>query len=193
MLAVRLLVPLLTVVVALLGTYQFMGAIGPDVGAATADAGPGSTVARGTPDPIPGDHQRSLIRADRFARVLAAVREDYGAETKLSSLRLAPERVDLEVVRRDETEAIQYDSDAEVTFRDRRTLGLGDAILVTRIDPAIPERIMGRARRRFGTRLADLNYMVLSISTGSAAEWLAFGKEGGTPVRAPLSGKPVTR
>lgn len=191
MLAVRVLVPLLTVVVSAFGTYQLMGVISPDIGAA-AGAAPGSTAARGTPEPISGDDERSLIRADRFARVLAAVKKDYGDEAKMSSVRLAPERVDLEVVRGKETEAIQYDSDAEVTFRDRRTLGLGDTILVTRIDPAIPGRIMERARRKFGTSLAGLNYMVLSIDADES-EWLAFGKEGGSPVRAPLSGRPVTR
>lgn len=190
---IRVLMALVTIVAAALGAYLLIGAIGSD-GSPAPEDGPGSVVMREPPDPIPADDERSLIRADRFARVLAKVRDDYGAAARFISLRLEPESLWLEAVGEGKTDFVRYDSDAEVVSRRPGKVGSRDTVPLARIEPAIPTRIMESARRKFGIRLAELDSM--AVSTDPAGPyWVAFAKEGPDRalVSAPLSGRPVTR
>ena len=180
------LVTVLTIAGSVVGTYQLMEAVGPDISESSES---GSTL-RGTPDAIAGDAPESLFRAPRLATALAKLRDEFGPEAKLSNLRLAPERIDAQVVRGEQrTTLVQLDSDAEVTFRTELETASDDTIPLAQVDPRGPERIMRKTARRYGVGPADVGYLVLT--TGNFDDqpgWGAYPDRGGGYFSARLDG-----
>ena len=135
----------------------------------------------------------SLIRPERFRRALAALRQEFGAEAKVSNFRLAPERIDAQLVRGERrTTLIQLDSDAEETFRTELETASDNTLPLSRLDPRGPDRLMRKALRRYGVKLADLSYMTVTTSASDGKPgWVAFMKDSDRFFLARLDGGKV--
>jgi hypothetical protein len=124
-------------------------------------------VKKGERGELVGTEGASLVRAENFARALGRVGDRTQTGDVIVSLRLSPVRVDAQV--RDETgrqRILQVDAGFGVTSRD-----FGEStqagIDVRRIDPAGPQRMFATVARLAPAQQKDLDYVVLSVPSGS--------------------------
>jgi hypothetical protein len=116
------------------------------------------------PDPEPdaapplGLEADSLIRADNFAAAMVALGDSgLGRPTHL---RIAPERIDAQLLQGNTLHVVQITPDGEL--RDfGSSQGTGRPIPLKAIDPAAPERLVRRAATRKSPP-RNINYLVIS-------------------------------
>lgn len=189
MILVRFLVPLLVIAVSAFGSFKFMDSVGPDI--AGSNNGANSS---GTPNPIEASAEGSLVKAKNFAKVLAAIRKDFGSEAKVVNLRLEPSRVDLQVPQGNRTTVIQYDGNGDERFRTETDSDLSDnpnVASITRIPATAPQRIMKKIVKRTGLPIDNLEYMVIT-TFGDGVGWAVFLDKGEQDTfRAELDGRKV--
>ena len=123
---------------------------------------------------IVGAQGDSLVRAANFERALRKIEGRLGAGDVINSVRLSPVRVD--VTARDRIgrqKILTVDPGFDV---DSREFGRSDqpGIRTAAIDPAAPERVLVEVMRRAPAKPENLDYLVYSISTGSAPRWLLY-------------------
>jgi hypothetical protein len=183
----RALVPLLVIVVAAFGSIRLMDSVGPDI------AGSGSS-STGTPAPIDASSKGSLVKAANFAKVLVAIRKDFGSEAKVVNLRMEPARVDVQVPQGTRAVLVQYDSNGDQRFRTEIGSDLSknpNAASITRIPANAPQRIMKKIAKKTGQPVDDLSYMVIT-TFGDGVGWYVSLKKGEqTTWRAELDGSKV--
>jgi hypothetical protein len=98
---------------------------------------------------------RSLLRAVNLA---AALEQIAAHGRRATSLRLAPERLDVTVGAHD----VQVDAAQRVVVRDRPGGASPDGVRLDRIDPYAPARAVAAAARKGGIPAAKIDYVVLS-------------------------------
>jgi hypothetical protein len=189
MILVRALVPLLVIVVAAFSSFRLMDSVGPDI---AGSSGGGSS--QGTPSPIDASAKGSLVKPANFAKVLAAIRKDFGSEAKVVNLRLEPARVDAQVPQGKRTVLIQYDGDGDERLRIETSADLSknpNAASITRIPANAPQRIMKKIAKKTKLPIDNLSYMVIT-TFGDGVGWYVSLKEGDeTTWRAELNGRKV--
>jgi hypothetical protein len=132
----------------------------------------------------------SLVRADRFTRALAEIRERAGSEGSIIAMRLDPARVSAVVRRSDGSgRVIVVARDLDVTELPGGSPG-GRGLGFNRVDPAVPERLVRRAAERVGVKPDSLSYLAVSHSppARSGGQWSVFF-EGGRFATADLDGR----
>ena len=140
--------------------------------------------------PPVGLGERSMIRRAAFAKALTDLR---GRELgKLTNLRLAPERIDVQTLKNSRLSSSQI-SVAD-GFRKFSTSGPGFAGATTiaweRLNPGAPERLVRAAAERLEKPVSKIDYLVVSDFDGRIV-WGAYFK-GGQIVQGDVRGK-VTR
>ena len=103
-------------------------------------------------------------------------------------LRVAPERIDAQVIVDGRMQNVQVTSDGRVTTVETPAPGTGESV---RVNPAAPARIVRTAARRAGRDPESVSYLVL-LRIGDAAEWQLFFDDG-LHFSASASGKRVRR
>jgi hypothetical protein len=190
---VSALITLLVVVVAAYGGVKFMDSVGPDLAGSSASASDG----RATVKDVEADSDESLVRAKNFGKVLAAIKEKYGAESKVVNLRLEPSRVDVQVPRGSQSDVLQFNSAGDQTTNVTTDTDLSDnpnSASITKVRAGVPQRIMKKIVKKTGLPITNLSYMVIttfgpegvgwyiSLDKGDERTWLA--KLDGSKVRA---------
>jgi hypothetical protein len=123
---------------------------------------------------IIGAQGDSLVRAANFQRALAEIDQRLAKTDVINSVRLSPVRVD--VTARNENgkqRILSVDPSFDVTTRD-----FGESeqpgVRVRAIDPAAPARMFAAVEQRSGAEPKNLDYLVYTISSGSAPRWLLY-------------------
>jgi hypothetical protein len=123
---------------------------------------------------IVGAQGDSLVRAANFQRALAEIDQRLAKTDVINSVRLSPVRVD--VTARNENgkqRILSVDPSFDVTTRD-----FGESeqpgVRVRAIDPAAPARMFAAVEQRSGAQPKNLDYLVYTISSGSAPRWLLY-------------------
>jgi hypothetical protein len=123
---------------------------------------------------IIGAQGDSLVRAANFQRALAEIDQRLAKTDVINSVRLSPVRVD--VTARNENgkqRILSVDPGFDVTTRD-----FGESeqpgVRVRAIDPAAPARMFAAVEQRSGAEPKNLDYLVYTISSGSAPRWLLY-------------------
>lgn len=123
---------------------------------------------------IVGAQGDSLVRAANFQRALAEIDQRLAKTDVINSVRLSPVRVD--VTARNENgkqRILSVDPGFDVTTRD-----FGESeqpgVRVRAIDPAAPARMFAAVQQRSGAQPKHLDYLVYTISSGSAPRWLLY-------------------
>jgi hypothetical protein len=123
---------------------------------------------------IVGAQGDSLVRAANFQRALAEIDQRLAKTDVINSVRLSPVRVD--VTARNENgkqRILSVDPSFDVTTRD-----FGESeqpgVRVRAIDPAAPARMFAAVEQRSGAEPKNLDYLVYTISSGSAPRWLLY-------------------
>jgi hypothetical protein len=168
---VALIVHLLALAAGLLGGWQAMSAITPDLPGEGTEPGV-SAVASATQ--VAGDDPNSLLRAAPLAGALEQLDEQLTAGEGIVRLRIEPGQVDVESASTD------------------------GAFEPTEVDPATPERIVERiqAQRAEVRGLGDIQYMEL-VATDQGPEWYVQLVSTNPKINppwsygAPLSGAPL--
>jgi hypothetical protein len=118
----------------------------------------------------------SLLRPRAFAGALARLRgERLG---RVQSIRLAPDRVDAQLLGPDgRLRAVQVRSGAELAVLSISEAGPQETVAFRRIDASAPQRLVRAAAERLGRRPATIDYLVLTPS-GRAGAWAAYFRSG---------------
>jgi len=138
----------------------------------------GPAAERPAAPPPRGLGPRSLVRRANFAAALARLR---GTELRLTNLRVAPERIDAQLLTRGgRLRSLQvrpggaverFGGDSGPGFDSTSTIPFG------RLDPAAPQRLARAGARRLHLPVARLQYLVPSASDG-AVTWAAYFTRG---------------
>src|SRR5881409_3575121 len=120
--AVSALITILVAVVAGYSGVKFMDSVGPDIAGASGGGGnSGATVKN-----VESGSSESLLEPERFAKVLARLRKDYGAEAKVVNLRLEASRADMQIPQGTSTVVLQFNNDGEETENVKTDTDLSD-------------------------------------------------------------------
>ena len=121
---------------------------------------------------------RSLVRKANFAAALAKLRS---SELRLTHLRLAPERIDVQLLTRGgrlRSQQVQpggaikqFGSDSGPGFDQTRTIPFA------RLKPGAPQRLARRGAAKLGVRVSTLQYLVPTLFSGRIT-WVAYFKRG---------------
>jgi hypothetical protein len=118
---------------------------------------------------------RSLVRADNLAQALALL-EPLGG--KVTTLRLEPERLDVELSQGGHARQVQVDAGQRITADVDGGAPISPVgLAVSEIDPAVVERGYREAAARAGISTGKLDYAVLDVGPsvdGPFARWLLF-------------------
>jgi hypothetical protein len=171
---VAALVIVLTVVVGMVGIAA-VGIIG--AGSAVVDQigdlAPSELDTGGGPEPV-GLGDGSLLRPAAFERAIATLRDAGG---RADSLRVAPARIDTQLVRGSRRRVVQVQPGGEL--RVLATISGVSAMRAPldwdRIDPRAPERLTRAVARRLKLNPRRIDYLVVSADP---AQWGAYFKNG---------------
>jgi hypothetical protein len=121
---------------------------------------------------------RSLVRKANFAAALAKLRS---SELRLTNLRLAPERIDVQLLTRGgrlRSQQVQpggaikrFGSDSGPGFDQSRTIPFA------RLKPGAPQRLARSGAAKLGVRVSTLQYLVPTLFSGRIT-WAAYFKRG---------------
>jgi len=106
------------------------------------------------------------------------------------SLRVAPERIDAQVIVDGQMHVVQVTSSGEVS--DVGTPASVPELAKLRVDAAAPSRIARTAARRAGRDPSAVDYLVL-MNLGGKREWQLFFKDDGLHYSASANGRKVRR
>jgi hypothetical protein len=123
---------------------------------------------------IVGAEGDSLVRSGNFARAMGEIGDRMGEGAVITSLRASPVRVD--ATTRDPTgkqRILAVDPGFDVETRDFGE-GSQPGVRAAAIDTAAPERFVLEVQRRAPAEPENLDYLVYSVSAGSAPRWLLF-------------------
>ena len=122
----------------------------------------------------------SLVRPERFGPAVRRVQaKGYG---RLTSLRLAPERINAQFLTKDGALlSVQLGSDGKLQSSGKSGSGFGsvETIPYSRINVAAPEKLTRSAAERLGKSPKQLDYMVLTRGGPREQLWAVFFKGGG--------------
>src|SRR3954447_3264494 len=186
------LITLLVAVVAAYGGVKFMDSVGPDISGSSASASGGDGSARVTK--VEADSKDSLVRAVNFGKVLSAIKEKYGAESKLVNLRLEPSRVDAQIPQGNNTVLVQFNADAKQTLSITTDTDLSEnpnVASITRVPANAPQRIMKKIAKKTGLPITNLSYMVITTFGDGVGWYISLEKGDETTWRAELDGRKV--
>jgi hypothetical protein len=187
------LVTLLVTAVAAYGGVKFMDSVGPDISGSSASASGGDGGARVTN--VEADSKESLVRAVNFGKVLSAIKEKYGAESKLVNLRLEPSRVDVQIPQGTNTVVAQYNAEGKQTASVTTDTDLSDnpnVASITRVPANAPQRIMKKVVKKTGLPITNLSYMVITtFGEGKVGWYVSLDKGEETTWTAELDGSKV--
>ena len=125
--------------------------------------------------PPAGIAGRSMVAPANFAK--AVQRLERSGMGQITLLRLAPERLDVQVAKGGRERS------AQITYAGRFTRGpaVGGSsatpLAYADIEPGAPARLV-RGSRRFGVRPRGINYLVLMDLPGIGKRWVAYFKNG---------------
>lgn len=120
---------------------------------------------------------RSLLREANFAAALEKIGE-HGR--RVTSLRIAPDRIDADLRGDGGTRDVQVDAAQRVIVRESPGSASSGSMRIDQIDPAAPGRAFAAAAKQGGLSPAKIDYAVLSIpppAIGGAATWSLFFKD----------------
>jgi hypothetical protein len=181
------LITLLVAAVAAYAGVKFMDSVGPDI--SSADSGGRASVKE-----VDAGSDESLVEAKNFGKVLAKIKDRFGAEARLVNLRLEPSRVDVQIPQGTKTVVLEYNNEAEVTTDVTTDTDLSsnpNVALITDVPAAAPQRIMKKVVKKTGKPIDNLSYMAIT-TFGDGVGWYVSLKEGEeTTWRAELDGRKV--
>ena len=125
------------------------------------------------PEPV-GLAAGSLLRPAEFERAIGVLRDAGG---RADTLRVAPARIDTQLVSGDRARIVQVRPGGEL-HEITTVSGVGASSPVlnwNRIDPGAPRRLTRAAARRLRISPSQINYLVLSAALG---QWGAYFKNG---------------
>jgi hypothetical protein len=121
---------------------------------------------------------RSLVRRDHFA---AALRRLSGSELRLTHLRLAPERIDAQLLTRGgrlRTVQVQPGGALKRLGPDSGAgFDTSSTIPFSRLDPRAPQRLARRGAAKLRVPVSTLQYLVPTLFSGKVT-WAAYFKRG---------------
>jgi hypothetical protein len=124
--------------------------------------------------PPKGVSGRSLVRRDHFAAALAKL---SGSELRLTHLRLAPARIDAQLLTRGGRLRSVQVLPGGATQRLGPDSGSGfdstGTIPISRLDPRAPQRLARRGAAKLHVRVATLQYLVPTLFSGKVT-WVAY-------------------
>jgi hypothetical protein len=120
-------------------------------------------------EPPAGLEKESLFRHAALRDALAQL-----PAGDIQSLRVAPERIDAQVVADGKLHIVQVTSDGRVSTVEASVGAPGEAV---RVNAAAPQRIVRTAARRAGRSPEAVSYLVL-MSIGGKSEWQLFFDDG---------------
>jgi hypothetical protein len=139
-----------------------------------AQSDPKQKAARGE---ITGLGEESLLREKNLRRVLAKV--DAGKYPLVSSLRVAPQRVDVTAADSEGRQKIlSFDPGLGVEERDFGTSSGDREVRVSEIDARTPEKIARAVAERTGVGVDDVDYAVMVITGVTPPNWTLALKAG---------------
>jgi hypothetical protein len=128
------------------------------------------------PPPAPtGIRGESLVARGNFAGAL----DRMGGMGGATLIRLAPERIDAQLVRGSRQRSAQVTFAGEVTRGPATGGGAGVATIpLAAIDRGAPARLVRGAAARYRVRPAGINYLVMMPWPGEGHRWIAYFKNG---------------
>jgi hypothetical protein len=94
-------------------------------------------------------------------------------------IRLAPERLDAQLVRRARRRSVQVDFQGAVTRGAATGDGAGlTTVALSAIDPGAPARLVRGSAARYKVRTRGINYLVMTPWPGEGHRWIAYFKNG---------------
>jgi hypothetical protein len=195
--ALSALITLAVVVVAAYAGVQFMDSVGPDIAGASGGKGPsGGDGSARVKDVKPGSSE-SLLEPERFAKVIARIRKDYGAEAKVVNLRIEPSRADVQIPQGTSTVLLEFNNDGEETTNIKTDTDLSDnanVASITKIKADVPKRILKKVLKKSGQPAKSFEWM--SITTFGGTEgvgwYISLSKGEQTTWKARLDGRKVS-
>jgi hypothetical protein len=128
-----------------------------------------------TPEAPTGIGGESLVARANFAGAL----ERLGGMGGATLIRLAPERLDAQLVRRARPRSVQVDFQGAVTRGPATGGGAGlTTIALSAIDPGAPARLVRGSAARYKVRTRGINYLVMTPWPGEGHRWIAYFKNG---------------
>lgn len=128
--------------------------------------------------PPKGVSGRSLVRRDHFAAALAKL---SGSELRLTHLRLAPERIDAQLLTRGgrlRSVQVKPGGDLEQLGSDSGAgFDTASTIPFSRLDPRAPQRLARRGAAKLHVPVSTLQYLVPTLFSGKLT-WVAYFKRG---------------
>jgi hypothetical protein len=123
---------------------------------------------------IVGAEGDSLVGAANLTRAMEEIGDRLGEGSVITGLRLSPVRVD--ATTRDATgrqTIVSVDPGFDVETRDFGE-GTRPGVRAAAIDTAAPEKFVLEVQQRAPAKPENLDYLVYSVSAGSAPRWLLF-------------------
>jgi hypothetical protein len=119
----------------------------------------------------------SLVSQPNFGKALA--RLEKAGIGRVTFIRLAPERLDAQLVKGSRQRSAQVTFEGDVT-RGPTAPGGGNLATVpfSAIDRSAPARLVRASAARFSVREKGINYLVLSFFPGEGHRWVAYFKNG---------------
>jgi hypothetical protein len=141
------------------------------------DAEPDAPAASGQAKPPSGLSGASLVSRAGFGKALARIE---GARMgRIGFLRLAPERLDAQLVKGSRQRSAQLDFEGQLTRGPAARGGASvDTVAFASIDRSAPARLVRRSAARFPVREKGIDYLVLMPYAGEGHRWIAYFKNG---------------
>ena len=128
--------------------------------------------------PPKGVRGRSLVRRDHFAAALAKL---SSSELRLTNLRLAPERIDAQLLTRaGRLRSVQVQPGGEIErFGPDSGAGFDNTptLPFARLDPRAPQRLARRGAAKLRVPVSTLQYLVPTLFSGQV-RWAAYFQRG---------------
>lgn len=122
----------------------------------------------------------SLLRAERAAAALEAIRAGSPAESRVQSLTVRPTQVDAEVVV--PADGSERDANVDVAlkahFDDPRDASSDYGVTFRRFDMTVPEAMTRAVLARLHRPESDIDYVTASISSDGSYTWSLFLQHG---------------
>ena len=133
----------------------------------------------------------SLLRAGAFRRAMVELRRTAPAGARISSLRVAADRIDAEVLAGGRAVTLRKPWDGRATVESRSAATGGEETLVAfaELDPSAPQRAAIAGARSAGASTRDVDYLVLFDAVG--LRWNTFLEDGGRMVSVSPDGREV--
>ena len=139
------------------------------------------------PSGLGGD---SLVAPGNFATALGRLKK--AGMGRIEFIRLAPDRLDAQMIKRSRERSAQVDFQGELTRGTTTQSAKLETIAFSAIDRAAPARLVRGSVARFHVREKGINYLVLSAAPFGGHRWIAYFKNG-TYVEGDRHGRVVRR